>query len=236
MIKCSYGCGNKAHFFFNNGKGCCLPSPNSCEGKRKKDSEKKKGSFKGTPFWSISGNTKQFIPWNKGKKGIYSEEYRNKISNSLKNVSKGVSSTKEGEEERRKKISDSMKKNPLSGGLRKGSGRGKKGWYKGYWCDSTWELAWVIYQIEHQVLFKRNKEGFEYFFQNKKNKYYPDFVIDDNYYEIKGRRCFENLDDRNKSKILQFNKKLIVLYEKDMKIFIDYVIDKYGQDYYRLYE
>ena len=50
-----------------------------------------------------------------------------------------------------------MKKNPLSGGLRHGSGRGKKGWYKGYWCDSTWELAWVIYQLDNGKVPVRNK-------------------------------------------------------------------------------
>lgn len=43
-----------------------------------------------------------------------------------------------------------------SGGKREGSGRGKRGWYKGYYCDSSWELAWVIYNLDHGNQFKRN--------------------------------------------------------------------------------
>ena len=49
-----------------------------------------------------------------------------------------------------------QRKHPIKhapGGKRHGSGRGKKGWYKGYYCDSTWELAWVIYQLDHGVKF-----------------------------------------------------------------------------------
>ena len=45
-----------------------------------------------------------------------------------------------------------------SGGYRKGSGVGKGGWYKGYWCDSSYELAWIIFNIEHGNLFTRNTE------------------------------------------------------------------------------
>ncbi len=128
-----------------------------------------------------------------------------------------------------------MKNNPKSGGLRHGSGRGKKGWYKGYWCDSTWELAWVIYHTDHQITFERNKEFFTYEYLDKKRKYYPDFVIGDTYYEIKGRRSFHDIDDQNKEKIRQFKKNIVVLFEKDIKVFLDYVIDKYGKDFYTLY-
>lgn len=174
MNICSYGCGKESKYFFKTGKGCCEMSPNSCEGKRKKDSEKKKGIFKGTPYWSFSGQTLPFIPWNKGKKGLYSDEYRKKISESLKKVSKGVASTPEKEKLRKQKISESMKKNKLSGGLRIGSGRGKKGRYKGHWCDSSWELAWVIYNLEHNISFERNHIGFNYQYKGQERKYYPD--------------------------------------------------------------
>ena len=107
MIKCSYGCGNKAHFFFNNGKGCCLPSPNSCEGKRKKDSEKKKGKFLGTPSWEIESF--EYKPWNKG----LTKETDSRLKIMGENVSKsqrnrdsvlsGKASTPEKEIERKRK-------------------------------------------------------------------------------------------------------------------------------------
>ena len=64
--------------------------------------------------------------------------------------------------ERRNKISKSSKENRKSGGIRKGSGRGKKGTYKGYWCDSSYELAWVIYNIDKNIPFTRNSEKFKY--------------------------------------------------------------------------
>ena len=236
---CSYGCGKEAKFFFKSGKGCCEKSPNSCEEKRKKDSEKKKGKFKGTPAWLMPGykTTLPIIPWNKGKKGIYSEEYRKKISDSLKgrkDIGRGL--TEEKERERKKKISETMKKNPFSGGLRKGSGRGKKGWYKGHWCDSSWELAWVIYNIDHNIKFERNHLGFEYQYKNQKRKYHPDFIISGTFYEIKGRRSFEKMDEENKEKIRQFKNNLVILYEKQMKPYLNYVSEKYGKDYVRLYE
>ena len=39
MILCEYGCGNEAKHQLKNGKRICLPSPNSCPVKRKKNSE-----------------------------------------------------------------------------------------------------------------------------------------------------------------------------------------------------
>lgn len=65
-------------------------------------------------------------------------------------------------EETKQKISATAKVNKLSGGYREGSGRGKKGIYKGYYCDSSWELAYVIYNLEHDIKFERNTQTFEY--------------------------------------------------------------------------
>jgi hypothetical protein len=239
MVICFYGCGKEAKYFFKTGKGCCEMSPNSCEGKRKKDSEKKKGNFSGTPYWMIPGC--EYKSWNKGLTKNDDDRIRiigEKVSVTLKNNPNltGKGSTPEIEDIRKKKISESMKKNPLSGGLRKGSGRGKKGWYKGYWCDSSWELAWVIFNLDHNIKFERNNIGFEYKSKGRNRKYYPDFVINETYYEIKGRRSFEGLDEQNKEKINQFENNLIVLYLKDMKPYLDYTINKYGKDYIKLYK
>jgi len=238
MIICSYGCEKEAKYFFKSGKGCCEQSVNSCEGKRKKDSDKKKGSFLGQPSWKIEGF--EFKPWNKG----LTKETDDRLMEMSKSLSKsqrnknlpGIASTPEKENERKRKISETMKKNPMAGGLRKGSGRGKKGWYGGYWCDSSWELAWVIYNIDHNIIFKRNIDGFEYIYDNQNRKYYPDFIIDNTYYEIKGRRSFLEMDYENQEKVKQFKYNLIVLYEKDMEQYLTYVIGKYGKDYITMYE
>lgn len=61
----------------------------------------------------------------------------------------------------------------------KESGYGKHGWYKEYWCDSSWELAYVIYNLDHNIKFKRNYQGFTYIFNNKLHKFYPDFILED---------------------------------------------------------
>ena len=232
MNICSYGCNTESKFIFKNGKGCCSPSPNKCPGKRNRDSIKKKGYFKGKPFWEIEGYEKK--AWNKGLKT--DQKPKDKISLSLIGKSTGKAKTDENENIRRSKISSTMKKNPNSGGIRQGSGYGKGGWYKGYWCDSSWELAFIIYHIDNNIKFERNREGFEYLYQDKISKYYPDFIIDGIYYEIKGRRCYEDLEDKTKSKIDQFNHRLIVLYENDVKEYLKYTISKYGDDFVKLYE
>jgi hypothetical protein len=148
----------------------------------------------------------------------------------------GKSKNEEDEIKRRNRISETMKKNPKAGGYRKGSGRGKSGWYKDIWCDSSWELAWVIYHLDHKIDFKRNTNSFVYEFDGKTRKYQPDFVIEDVYYEIKGRRSYNDLDDITKEKISQFKNKLIVLYEKEMKHILQYVTSKYGSDFIKMYK
>lgn len=119
-----------------------------------------------------------------------------------------------------------------NGGYRKEAGRGKMGWYKGYYCNSSWELAWLIYQLDHNVKPKRNTEGFDYIFENKYMKFYPDFILNDKeYIEIKGW-----ITNKDKEKIKQFKEPLKVLYKKDLKPVFDYVLEKYGKSYIDLYE
>lgn len=119
------------------------------------------------------------------------------------------------------------------GGYRQGSGRGKHGWYKGYYCDSSWELAFVIYNLDHHIKFERNKKVFKYNYNNEIHTYMPDWFIDNKYVEIKGF-C----DNQWKAKLDQFPKEetLEVLTDQEMKPYIDYVIEKYGKDYIKLYE
>lgn len=108
------------------------------------------------------------------------------VTNKNKKTSLGIASTPEKEIARKRKIAESMKKNPLAGGRRIGSGRGKKGWYKGIYCDSSWELAYLVYYLDHGKNIKRCKEHREYIFNNEKHIYIPDFVTDEGIIEIKG--------------------------------------------------
>jgi len=189
-----------------------------CDGngtKLRKIIKKEKISYKGLSFDERFGFVK-------------SNEIKNKMSNKLKGKS-GFGLTIESENNRRKKLSEIAKKNGYGGYIR-GSGRGKKGWYEEYWCDSSWELAWVIYNLEHNIQFQRNTEKFEYYWKNKNHYWIPDFISDGIYYEIKGFWT-----EQNESKFLCFKEPLKILYEKDIKFIIDYVISKYGKDYIKLY-
>ena len=121
-----------------------------------------------------------------------------------------------------------------SGGIREGSGRSKSGWYKGYYCNSSYELAWVIYSLDNNVNFKRNTKGFEYINTNGNiSNYYPDFYIEntETYIEIKGYKEKEFHNKQN-----GFKEKIIVIDNNDIKLILLYVKNKYGKNFIELYE
>lgn len=122
-------------------------------------------------------------------------------------------------------------KNKGRGGFRENSGTSKRGWYKGIFCGSSWELAWVIYHLENGIDFKRNTVGFEYTFGGKIRRYYPDFLVGDTFIEIKNYKT-----EQVEAKTNQFPNKLSVLYKKDLKTIFEYVEKKYGKDYIKLYD
>jgi len=120
------------------------------------------------------------------------------------------------------------KANKKIGGYRKGAGRGKRGYYKGLYCMSTWELAWVVYQLEHDKKVEQCFEKFEYIMNNEVHHYTPDFIIDGIYYEIKNWHRPDT-----DFKINQFPKdKILILIEgKENNKYLNYVIEKYGKNF-----
>jgi hypothetical protein len=117
-----------------------------------------------------------------------------------------------------------------NGGYRQGSGRGKKGWYKGFFCDSSWELAYVIYCLEHDINIERNTEKRQYIWQGVVKNYIPDFIVHGYLIEVKGYKTEQWLAK------LEANPDIRVLYEKDLEPVLDYVKSKYGKDFISLYE
>ncbi len=133
---------------------------------------------------------------------------------------------------RRHKISTTMKLNKKSGGYRKGSGVGKSGWYKGYWCDSSWELAFVIYNIDHNIKFERNYSKFEYVFEGKVRYFYPDFILNDgSFVEIKGYSSKQWLAKKD-----QFNHTIQVVDVSNINKYLNYVLMKYSKNFINLYD
>lgn len=122
----------------------------------------------------------------------------------------------------------------IPGGYREGSGRSKTGYFQGYYCGSTYELAWIIYQLDHHIPFQR----FPGYLSDGDLKYYPDFLLPNNtIIEIKGYHT-EAVDKKCK---LAENKgfKIEVLYKEDLKDIFDYVSMKYQipqTKFYILYE
>lgn len=153
------------------------------------------------------------------------EKYCKSNPNAIKYIGHSVS------EETKKKVSETCKKNKLSGGYRYGSGRGKKGTYKGYYCDSSWELAYVIYNLDHNIKFERNEELFPYEFNGEQHKYKPDFIENGIYVEIKGY-----FNDQVKAKEAAFPYQLKYINKETIKPYLEYVEQTYGKDFIKLYE
>lgn len=145
---------------------------------------------------------------------------KGKISNNS-----GIASTPELELKRREKISRTMKLNKNAGGKRHGSGRGKKGYYNGIFCDSSWELAYVAYHIDNNIDIKRCEERRKYIFNNKEHIYIPDFVVGSEIIEIKG------YSTKAWQAKLKYNPDIKVLYYQEVKFYIDYVEEKYGNNW-----
>lgn len=176
----------------------------------------------------LAGAKKGNIPWNKGLKN----DDRCKISEErkeyLRKISTGHAKTPELELIRRQKIKEYASKH--NGGYRRGSGRSKSGWYKDYYCDSSYELVFLIYCLEHNIDIKRNHEKFPYTFKNEIRNYIPDFIVDGKIIEIKG---YSNEQTEAKHDAYP---EVIVYFKKDIEYMFNYVIEKYGKNFINLYE
>lgn len=118
------------------------------------------------------------------------------------------------------------------GGYRKGSGYGKSGWYNGIHCDSSWELAYVLYCEMHNIKITRYKGELEYVSNDGNvHKYTPDFIInDETIIEIKG---YMNESALNKA----FQYPNIVLLDKSHMVDILKQVEfKHGKDFISLYD
>lgn len=109
----------------------------------------------------------------------------------------------------------------------------RSGYYKGILCQSSWELAYVLYAIDHNINFVRNEKSFSYIFEDKEHSYFPDFYLPDcdTYVEIKGW-----YDPKSQAKVAQFKQKIILLQAEEMKPILNYVTQTYGLDFTSLYE
>lgn len=124
-----------------------------------------------------------------------------------------------------------------SGGIRSRSySRGKTGWYKGIYCQSTYELAYLIYCLDNNIEIIRNLESWTYYDPKREKyfKYYPDFLVNGKLVEIKGRKTYVD-----EIKLSSVNQPIEILYQEDLQYIFDYVQSKTGlskSKFYYLYE
>lgn len=114
-------------------------------------------------------------------------------------------------------------------------GNYKFGTYKGYECDSSWELAFVMYCLDHNIKITRNKTiSFPYVFNGSVHLYFPDYLIDTNQFiEIKNY-----ISKKFKAKMDYFPSdfKLTIIGKSEIKKFIDYAKRTYGENFTELYD
>ena len=112
-----------------------------------------------------------------------------------------------------------------SGGYRANSGNGKSGRYNGFYCASTYELAFVIYCLDHNIDIKPCKNAYDYEYKGKHRKYHPDFIINDTIIEIKG--YWTELVDIKRQAVT--DRPIKILYRSDLGPVFNYINEFYGK-------
>jgi hypothetical protein len=177
------------------------------------------------------------VPWNRGMNWdqMYTPELASELRagarDRIRIAQEALAESSEREAARRSRLSEVALARGL-GGYERGSGRGKKGWYRGYWCDSTYELAFVVWALDHDIPFERNTHVFHYEFGGKILRWIPDFrLADGTFVEIKGY-----VSDQALAKFAFFLPSLQVLTHPELKPMFEYVWQAYGKNLAALYE
>jgi hypothetical protein len=98
--------------------------------------------------------------------------------------------------------------------------------------DSSWELAFWIWCRDYRISIKRNRKAFP--LSNGK-RCYPDFIVEGGLIEIKGDHLTEQDSWVYKQEFYRENG-VQVLFEKDVRKYLDYVKRKYGPKYLKSFK
>lgn len=116
-----------------------------------------------------------------------------------------------------------MAEKGFCGGYRKGAARGKSGYYKGIWCDSTYELVYLIYNLDNGIDIRRNTLKFPYRYNGKNHEYIPDFRVNGELVEIKNFWT-----EVVQVKLDCVPEKISILYYDELEEMMQFVDEKYG--------
>lgn len=113
--------------------------------------------------------------------------------------------------------------------------------------DSSWELYFYIYNKSLGYDVVREPCSFDYYYNGKEHKYFPDFMVNGVLYELKGDQFFENGKminpfDRNMDDLFEAKHQCglrngVKFYKNtEMETIINYVDSKYTKDYVSLFK
>lgn len=121
--------------------------------------------------------------------------------------------------------------------------RKSKYYLNNQYFDSKPELSFYIWAKDQGLNIIRNIDSFSYIYQNKEHKYFPDFKIDGNYYEIKGNQflkedgTWQNPFDPTQDALFETKHQCLIkngvkiLYSKEYQKYLNYINQKYGSKY-----
>lgn len=123
--------------------------------------------------------------------------------------------------------------------------------FNGFNFDSSWELSYYIYCIDHDIEIETHPKSIQYFINEEVHYYQPDFLINnDTLIEIKGDHFFngrnellnlfdksekQQLKDTAKQKCMKENH-VLVLRKNDLKPVFEYINETYGKKYLKQYK
>lgn len=219
---CSKGCGLTAKFKTGGGKLLCEQSANSCPAVKKKNSDGLKQSYKDGRSISNFGGKQN---WRKGldisdkrvKANADSQRGGTKIQPPMSDITKN-------------KLSKARIKVILEGSHDSSGRKGHRGHYDNVYFHSSWELAYYVFikEMTAHSIQRNSKTVFKYMFEDRIRRYVPDFIVDDNYVEIKGYLYGE----RDHAKFNQTKDKVIYKFSDDLQAEFKYCKDKYGNQFW----
>jgi hypothetical protein len=117
-------------------------------------------------------------------------------------------------------------RNGGNGGFRERCGSTKKGYYNNIFCASTYELAFLVFCLDHGADITRCFDVFEYEYLGRKHVYHPDFNIGDVIYEIKG--YYTDVVDVKKKAVESCGREIHIINRVDIQPYIEYVKKRYN--------
>lgn len=116
----------------------------------------------------------------------------------------------------------------------------KTGLYKGIPCDSSWELAFLLWAEICGYTARRSTTKLSYIYKNRSRNYEPDFELTDGetvwVVEIKGRTNDPQWRAKEKSLKSVYKERAIVLGPSEMRRIIHVVEEHIGKGWENLYE